>query len=97
MIVRKLNEQGLHDFDQFVVHLRNGNQQNTPAHLLTDPLSSEAIETGHTQQASGNPPQLQAPNCKTPRLWGFFSVGALPERTEPFSKPLDHPTSWVKR
>ena len=48
MIVRKLNEQGLHDFDQFVVHLWNGNEQNTPAHLLTDPLSSEAIETEFT-------------------------------------------------
>ena len=48
MIVRKLNEQGLHDFDQFIVHLRNGNEQNTPAYLLTDPLYSEAIETEFT-------------------------------------------------
>ncbi len=43
MIVRKLNEDGLRDFDQFIVHLRNGNEQNNPAYLLTDPLYSEPI------------------------------------------------------
>ena len=43
MIVRKLTEDGLRDFDQFIVHLRNGNEQNNPAYLLTDPLYSEPI------------------------------------------------------
>ena len=72
MTVRKLHAQGLHDFDQFIVHLRNGNEQNTPAHLLTDPLSSEAIETGHTQQASGTPPATSSPQLQDTAIVGLF-------------------------
>ncbi len=43
MIIRKLNEQGLSYFEQFIVHLRNGNETNNPAYLLTDPLYSEPV------------------------------------------------------
>lgn len=43
MIVRKLNDQGLHNFGQFIIHLRDGNEANNPTYLLTDPLFSEPV------------------------------------------------------
>mgnify|MGYP006981142763 CR=1 FL=1 len=43
MMNRKLNEQGLEEFRQFIDNLRNGGKQNTPSYLLTDPTTSEPL------------------------------------------------------
>lgn len=46
MIARKLNEQGLREFEKFIDHLRSGNEQNTPFYLLDDAVYSESIDLG---------------------------------------------------
>lgn len=42
--VRKLNEDGLHAFDQYIQDLRNGGTTDTPKHLLTDVRYSESLD-----------------------------------------------------
>jgi hypothetical protein len=43
VIIRKLNEQGLSDFERFIENLRNGEKLNTPSYLLEDPSTSQKI------------------------------------------------------
>lgn len=43
MIVRRLNEHGLHEFVRFIADLRSGGKQNTPINLLKDPSASEEM------------------------------------------------------
>ena len=44
MEFRKLNRQGLRQFDEFVESLRSGGKQNTPGYLLSDPATSEPLD-----------------------------------------------------
>ena len=44
MIIRKLNEQGLQEFESFVDQLRSGIELNIPAYLLEQDRSSERLD-----------------------------------------------------
>ena len=44
MKIRKLDKAGIEEFERFISNLRNGGQQNTPDHLMTDPSTSEELE-----------------------------------------------------
>ena len=44
MRLRRLNADGLHDFESFISQLRNGNEQNTPQYLLESSEYSTELE-----------------------------------------------------
>jgi len=43
MLLRKLNKEGLKEFEQFIENLRNGVKQNIPENLLTNTSTSETL------------------------------------------------------
>lgn len=43
MIIRRLNEKGIKEFERFISDLRNGSKRNTPTDLLTSDLESDEL------------------------------------------------------
>jgi hypothetical protein len=43
MLLRKLNKQGLVNFESFIENIRNGKKLSVPDYLLTDPATSEPL------------------------------------------------------